>query len=70
MPFSHETAYQEFGTELRERVQLPVDSHMNGHTERFLISRSPKNQEFDRAISAVEDVWWTCGVLVEQTVCL
>lgn len=38
MLVSHETAYQESGTEMRERVRLPVDSRMNGHTERYLIS--------------------------------
>ncbi|XPS69492.1 hypothetical protein M3J09_001761 [Ascochyta lentis] len=63
--------YQEFGTELRERVRLPVDSRTNGHTERLLTSQPPTNRElFDRAISAVEDVWWTYGVLVGHTVCL
>lgn len=70
MPISHETALQKFGTELRERVRLPVDSKANGHTERFLIQQSPKNQESRRAISAVAIVWRAHGVLVGQSVCL
>lgn len=65
-----ETACQEFGTEARERVRLRVDSMTNGHTERLLISRPPKDQESLRAISAVRDVWWTHGVLADQRVCL
>lgn len=70
MPVSHETASQKFGTEMRERVRLPVDSKANGHTERFLIPQSPKNQEFHRVISAITDVWGNHGVLLGQSVCL